>query len=63
MIDHYSPKHPLCTEKLMGRRSKPGYGAELSILFPWMKINQELVLGATNGRVWGHSHSAGPPKK
>ena len=53
---------PIVHRKLMGEESNQDTGAELSILFPWMKINQELVLGATNGRVWGHSHSAGPPK-
>lgn len=37
-------------------------GAELSILFPWSFITQELVIGATNGKKWGHAHSAGVRK-
>jgi hypothetical protein len=46
----------------MGEEANQDTGAELSILLPWMKINQELVLGATNGRIWGHTHTDGPPK-
>ncbi len=53
---------PIVHRKLMGEEANQDTGAELSILLPWMKINQELVLGATNGRVWGHSHNEGPPK-
>ena len=37
-------------------------GAELSILFPWSFLTQELVIGATNGKKWGHAHSAGVRK-
>ncbi|HMV45156.1 MAG TPA: hypothetical protein PKD50_21690, partial [Leptospiraceae bacterium] len=53
---------PIVHRKLMGEEANQDTGAEINILFPWSTINQELVLGATNGRVWGHSHSEGPPK-
>ncbi len=53
---------PIVHRKLMGEEANQDTGAELSILLPWMKINQELVLGATNGRIWGHTHTDGPPK-
>ncbi len=53
---------PIVHRKLMAEESTRDTGAEISVLFPWKLINQELVVGATNGRVWGHSHKDGPPK-
>ncbi|MBP7281518.1 MAG: hypothetical protein KBA66_08085 [Leptospiraceae bacterium] len=53
---------PIVHRKLMAEESTKDTGAEVNILFPWKTINQELVVGATNGRVWGHSHSDGPRK-
>ncbi|MCB1178532.1 MAG: hypothetical protein KDK36_13180 [Leptospiraceae bacterium] len=50
---------PIVHEKFIGWESIFDTGAEFSILFPWKKITQELVIGATNGRKWGHSHNDG----
>lgn len=53
---------PIVHKKLMAEEATRDTGVEVNILFPWKTINQELVLGATNGRVWGHAHTDGPPK-
>lgn len=53
---------PIVHEKFIGWESAIDTGAEFSILFPWKWITQELVLGATNGRKWGHSHDGGIQK-
>ncbi|XDD55356.1 hypothetical protein AB3N62_05985 [Leptospira sp. WS4.C2] len=53
---------PIVHEKFIGWESAIDTGAEFSILFPWKVITQELVLGATNGRKWGHSHDGGVQK-
>lgn len=54
---------PVVHDKLMDREALSDTGAEFSFLFPfWKKITTELVLGVTNGRVWGHAHNAGVNK-
>ncbi len=53
---------PIVHEKFIGFESLFDTGAEFSILFPWKKITQELVFGATNGRKWGHAHTDGVRK-
>lgn len=53
---------PIVHEKFIGWESAMDTGAEFSILLPWKKITQELVLGATNGKKWGHSHTEGEQK-
>ncbi len=53
---------PIVHEKLIGWESVFDTGAEFSILFPWKLLTTELVLGATNGKKWGHSHDAGVKK-
>lgn len=54
--------NPIVHEKFIGFESAMDTGAEFSILFPWKWITQELVIGATNGKKWGHSHSEGVQK-
>lgn len=54
--------NPIVHEKFIGFESAMDTGAEFSILLPWKWITQELVLGATNGKKWGHSHSEGQQK-
>ncbi|MBE7410919.1 MAG: hypothetical protein L6Q54_04390 [Leptospiraceae bacterium] len=53
---------PIVHSKLMDKEAIQDTGAEFNILLPWQKLTQEIVIGATNGRSWGHSHSAGSPK-
>lgn len=53
---------PIVHRKLMDKEAIADTGAELNFLLPWEKITQEIVLGATNGRVWGHTHSDGQAK-
>ncbi len=53
---------PIVHEKFIGWESAMDTGAEFSILFPWKHITQELVLGATNGKKWGHAHTEGEAK-
>ncbi len=53
---------PIVHEKFIGWESAMDTGAEFSILFPWKKITQELVIGATNGKKWGHTHTEGEAK-
>lgn len=54
--------NPIVHEKFIGFESAMDTGAEFSVLLPWKWITQELVLGATNGKKWGHSHSEGQQK-
>ncbi|WP_409996912.1 hypothetical protein [Leptospira sp. 85282-16] len=54
--------NPIVHEKFIGFESIMDTGAEFSILLPWKWITQELVLGATNGKKWGHAHSEGQQK-
>ncbi|GBF48679.1 hypothetical protein LPTSP4_01790 [Leptospira ryugenii] len=53
---------PIVHEKFIGWESAMDTGTEFSMLFPWKKITQELVIGATNGKKWGHAHTEGEPK-
>ncbi|MDF3819394.1 hypothetical protein P3G55_05765 [Leptospira sp. 96542] len=53
---------PIVHEKFLGWESAMDTGAEFSILFPWKFITQELVIGATNGKKWGHAHNEGVQK-
>jgi hypothetical protein len=53
---------PLVHEKFIGWESAMDTGAEFSILFPWTAITQELVIGVTNGKKWGHAHTEGEAK-
>ncbi|MDX1961276.1 MAG: hypothetical protein SFU98_22095 [Leptospiraceae bacterium] len=53
---------PIVHEKFIGWESIFDTGAEVSILFPWKFLTQELVFGATNGKKWGHSHNEGVRK-
>ncbi|TGN17569.1 hypothetical protein [Leptospira idonii] len=53
---------PIVHERFFGWESAMDTGAEFSILLPWKYITQELVLGATNGKKWGHAHSEGVQK-
>jgi hypothetical protein len=53
---------PIIHQKLFGWESLFDTGAELSILFPWSFLTQELVIGATNGKKWGHAHTEGIQK-
>ncbi|WP_411823113.1 hypothetical protein [Leptospira sp. 'Mane'] len=53
---------PIVHEKFIGFESTMDTGAEFSILLPWKFITQELVVGATNGKKWGHAHSEGIQK-
>ncbi|WCL48358.1 hypothetical protein [Leptospira sp. GIMC2001] len=51
---------PIVHEKLMDREAVEDTGGEVSFLIPFFeKFTQELVLGATNGRYWGHTHNGG----
>lgn len=53
---------PIVHERLLDWESIADTGAELNFLFPWKKITQELVIGSTNGKKWGHAHSEGIKK-
>jgi hypothetical protein len=54
---------PIIHQKLMDKEAVADTGGELSFLNPFFeKFTQELVLGVTNGRQWGHSHNAGQNK-
>jgi hypothetical protein len=53
---------PIVHQKFLDWESIFDTGAEVSILFPWSFMTQELVIGATNGKKWGHAHSAGQKK-
>ncbi|MEM7184605.1 MAG: hypothetical protein AAF518_27160 [Spirochaetota bacterium] len=53
---------PIVHEMLLDSESIVDTGGELSILFPWSFLTQELVLGSTNGQKYGHSHTAGIKK-
>jgi hypothetical protein len=53
---------PIIHQRLFGWESLFDTGAEVSILLPWSFITQELVVGATNGKKWGHAHTEGIPK-
>jgi len=55
-------KTPIVHEKLIGWESAMDTGAEMSILLPWSFLTQELVIGSTNGKKWGHAHSEGIKK-
>ena len=55
-------RSPIVHEKLLGWESVFDTGAEINFLFPWKFITQELVIGSTNGKKWGHSHSEGIKK-
>lgn len=55
-------RSPIVHEKLLDWESIFDTGAEMSILFPWKFITQELVIGSTNGKKWGHAHSEGLKK-
>lgn len=53
---------PIVHEKFIDTESIADTGLELSILFPWTFLSQELVIGGTNGKKWGHSHDGGIKK-
>lgn len=54
---------PIVHQRLMDNEAVEDTGAEASILFPfWNFMTTELVLGVTNGRYWGHTHTAGVNK-
>jgi hypothetical protein len=54
---------PIVHQRLLDTEAVEDTGAEVSILLPfWKKMTTELVLGATNGRYWGHTHTAGVNK-
>ncbi len=53
---------PIVHEKLIGWESAMDTGAEMSILLPWSFLTQEIVIGSTNGKKWGHAHSEGIKK-
>lgn len=54
---------PIVHQRLMDVEAVEDTGAEASILFPfWNFMTTELVLGVTNGRYWGHTHTAGVNK-
>lgn len=53
---------PIVHEKFLDTESISDMGGELSILLPWSFITQELVIGSTNGKKWGHTHNAGIKK-
>jgi len=54
---------PIVHQKLMAMEGVEDTGGELSILNPFLsRVTQELVIGITNGRYWGHTHSAGQNK-
>lgn len=53
---------PLVHERMLDIESAQDTGVELNLLAPWKWITQELVLGASNGRTWGHTHSDGVNK-
>lgn len=53
---------PIVHERLLDWESIADTGAEINFLFPWKGITQELVIGSTNGKKWGHSHTGGIKK-
>lgn len=54
---------PLVHNKLMDKEAVADTGAEVSFLNPFFdSLTQELVIGATNGRYWGHTHNEGQNK-
>lgn len=54
---------PIVHEKLMDPEAVEDTGGEVSILNPFFEsISQELVLGVSNGRYWGHTHGKGQNK-
>jgi hypothetical protein len=53
---------PTVHAKLLGEEAAQDTGTEINFLAPWKWITQELVVGATNGRTWGHTHTEGQNK-
>jgi hypothetical protein len=54
---------PLVHSKLMDQEAVEDTGGEISFLLPFFEnLTQELVIGVTNGRYWGHTHDAGQNK-
>lgn len=54
---------PIVHEKLMDEESVEDTGGEISILNPFFdSFSQEIVLGISNGRYWGHTHGKGQSK-
>lgn len=54
---------PIVHMKIIDKEGVSDTGGEISLLNPLFdRFAQELVIGITNGRYWGHTHSAGQNK-
>jgi hypothetical protein len=54
---------PLVHVKMLDIEAVQDTGAEVNFLSPFKKyLTQELVVGAMNGRIWGHAHRDGQNK-